>query len=270
MIKLETKDVKKRLLNILLALQKFCNDHDLQFYLSAGTLLGAIRHQGFIPWDDDIDVCMSRPDYDTLLKLAQKSKNFGGHYKIECFFLGNSNYPFIKVIDTNTKIDPTYMEEGSTGSLFVDVFPVDALPDNISKIKSIYRKAEIYRRILMLNSAKIGTGKSKLRTLIKPFLVPFAKLIGVKRCNQKLDQLSRTYNFAAGQKVGSIMWGLYGPGEVMPKQGFDQSITVTFEGHSFQTMACWKEYLINMYGDYMKLPPKESRRIHLLTAWERE
>ena len=260
--------VKEVLLQILLSFQSYCNKNNLQFYLSAGSLLGAIRHQGFIPWDDDIDICMSRPDYDKLLTLAKKQDTFDGHYKIECFFLENSNYPFIKIIDTETKIDPTFMEEEHTSSLFVDVFPVDALPNNKTQIEKIYKKAEKIRKILMLNSAKIGTGKSKAKTLLKPLFIPFAKLIGVRRCNEQLDKLSRTYNFELGKKVGSIMWGLYGPSEVIPHEGFNKSVDVTFEGHTFQTMSCWKEYLTNMYGDYMKFPPKKDRRIHLLEAWK--
>lgn len=269
MEKLETADVKKTLLHILLSFQKYCDQHELQFYLSAGTLLGAIRHQGFIPWDDDIDICIARPDYDKLLDLAKKNNNFGGHYKIECFFLGNSSYPFVKIIDTNTKIDPTFMDENETSSLFVDVFPVDALPTNETKINKIYKKAAMYRKILMLNSAKKGRGKTKLKALVKPLFIPLAKLIGVRWCNEQLDNLSRTYDFTHGKKVGSIMWGLYGPKEVMSHDKFTKSVDVTFEGHSFKTMSCWREYLTNMYGNYMEFPPKKDRRIHLLEAWKK-
>lgn len=258
---------KKILLAIMLAFQRFCQQNNLSFYLIGGTLLGAIRHQGFIPWDDDIDVGMIRPEYDCLLELAKSSPVFEGHFKIESYFLGNSVYPFIKIIDTNTKIDPTYSSEDTTAALYIDVEPIDGLPEKKAEIDQLYQKVEFWRKILMLNFAKVGQGKTKFRTFIKTFLILPAKLIGIKRCNLKLDQLSRSISYQTAAKAGCILWGIYGSKEVMPRDQLSKKIKVNFEGHEFYAVSCWKTYLTNLYGDFMQLPPKNKRRYHSLKVW---
>lgn len=267
MKKLDSVGVKQSVLKILLALQKICEVNNLTFYLSGGSLLGAIRHQGFIPWDDDVDVCMPRPDYDKLLQLSRVKDAFPENIKLCCYSEGNSQYPFIKLLDTSTVLEQSYIKEEDIGSLWIDVFPVDGLPSDFSEQRAIYVKAERIRKVLMLNFAKVGEGKTKLKKLLKPLAIPFAKLVGVQRCNEKLDQLSRQYSFEQSKNVGVIMWGLYGTGETMNRNAFKQNVSVTFEAHEFKTMSCWDSYLHNIYGNYMELPPKEKRITHELDVW---
>lgn len=270
MKKLDGVEVKQYVLGILLDLQKVCEVNDLTFYLSGGSLLGAIRHQGFIPWDDDVDVCMPRPDYDRLLQLSHAKDTFPENIKLCCYSEGNSQYPFIKLLDTNTVLKQSYIEEREIGSLWIDVFPVDGLPCDFSEQKGIYAEAQRIRKILMLNFAKIGEGKTRLKKLLKPLVIPFAKLVGVRRCNEKLDRLSRHYSFEQAKNVGVIMWGLYGTGETMDRSEFKQNVSVTFEAHEFKAMSCWDSYLHNIYGNYMELPPKEKRITHELDVWVKD
>ncbi len=136
-----------------------------------------------------------------------------------------------------------YVKEGAVTSIWVDILPTDGLPDNNQEIKRIYRKVGIYREILMLNFAKIGEGKSKLKILLKPLVIPFAKMIGINRCNRHIDNLSRSTPYENANKVGCIMWGIYGEKECMDKKEFEQSVDVTFEGHTFKAPSCWDSYL---------------------------
>ena len=144
MRKLNLDEIKKTELDILLELQKVCDAHGLRLYLAGGSLLGAIRHKGFIPWDDDIDVCMPRPDY---MKLIHLEDEFSKHLKLVCYENGTDSYPFMKLIDTRTKVKEKYMQEDASSSLWVDILPVDGLPDKEEEIEKIYKKTNFYRKL---------------------------------------------------------------------------------------------------------------------------
>ena len=137
---LSNTEIKEVLLNILIELQKSCNRNGIEFYLVGGSLLGAIRHQGFIPWDDDVDIGMKRPDYDKLLELSKKKNFLPSYLKIISYEQGTSQYPFIKIIDTRYCMEQGYVQEGNVTSIWVDILPTDGLPDNPKDIKKIYEK----------------------------------------------------------------------------------------------------------------------------------
>lgn len=266
MKQLTLQDIRNRLLGILVELNDFCNEEGLRYYLCAGTLLGAIRHKGFIPWDDDIDIAMSRPDYDKLLSISQRNDTFHGHYKIISFENRTTHYPFMKVLDTDTYTRQSFTNESNENSLWVDIFPFDGVPKNTSVRKKLYRRELLVRKILNLNFAKVGDGKTSSRKLLKPLLIPFAKAYGIERANNKIDKLCRTYDYDSAKYVGDIVWGDYNK-EIMKKDDFEKFVYVEFENHKFKTMSCWDEYLTGLYGDYMKLPPVSERENHEIKAW---
>lgn len=254
MKRLTKRDIQRNELNILIAVKEICNSNNLKFYLSGGTLLGAIRHRGFIPWDDDIDVCMPRADYEKL-KNANLKEEFES---IEVY--KSDTLPFIKLVDKNVRVLSQY---GTLDNyLWIDIFPVDALPDDINSVRKIYKKAEFYRRLLYLGKAKLGEGKNILKKVGKYFIKPFVKLYSEERLTRKLEQLALEIPYESSNYVGAITGGLYGEGERMLKIEFEKSIFVTFEGYDMPTMSCWDSYLKGIYGDYMKLPPEDKRKTH--------
>lgn len=259
-------EIQKRELSILLIFQKFCQKQGLKFYLAGGTLLGAIRHHGFIPWDDDIDVCMPRRDYEQLLKTFPK----GGQYILRAPALENFMKPFAKIVDRDTEVESEYTLDCDDSHLWIDIFPVDGLPDSIDTVRSIYKKCEFYRMIYLYTNVKLGVGTTTLRKYAKYLLKLLANLYGKERCVRKLEQIANRYPYDDYNYVGAITWGLYGEGERMNKSEFEKEVSVEFEGHRFPAFSCWDSYLKGLYGNYMELPPVEKRRTHSMKVYVKE
>lgn len=267
MKKLKLDEIKISELKILLELDNFCKNNNLKYYLAGGTLLGAIRHKGFIPWDDDIDVCMPRKDYEFLVK------NFKSNNKnliIKSSLLNNLNIPFAKIIDLSTEIDSKFDESEINKHLWIDIFPVDGLPEDIGKVKEIYSKCNFYRTLLLLQDARLGEGTTFFRKYAKYLLKPIAKLYGSKRCIEKMEKIAKYNLYETSKYVGAVTWGLYGVGERMLKTEFEKTVEVEFEGHKFPAFSCWDSYLRGLYGNYMELPPLEKRKTHNMTVYLKE
>lgn len=260
-------EIKKIELDILLEFKKFCESNNLKYCLAYGTLLGAVRHKGFIPWDDDIDVCMPRPDYERFIKIFD---GYNERFKLKSNRLNNMSAPFTKVIDVTTEIEAKYVDGDIDTNLWIDVFPVDGLPEDDNLLCDYYKKVRIYRRVLGLIDCKLGDGSNRFRKYSKYILKPIANLIGSKRCIEEIERLALTYDYKESKYVGMITWASNGLGERMLKSEFEQSTEVEFEGHKFPAVACWDKYLNNIYGDYMKLPPIEKRRTHNMVAYKIE
>lgn len=260
-------DIKKREIEILLDFDRFCKLNKLKYYLAGGTLLGAIRHKGFIPWDDDIDVCMPRKDYEFFVKKFSSEKN---KLDVRCNLLNNFDLPFAKIVDLYTIIESKFDESENNKHLWIDIFPVDGLPENIDEVKIIYDKCNFYRTILGLVTAKLGEGTTTFRKYAKYIFKPLAKLYGRKRCIDKIEQIAKSNPYETSKYVGAVTWGLYGTGERMLKSEFEKSVEVEFEGHKFPAFSCWDSYLRGLYGNYMELPPIEKRKTHNMTVYLKE
>lgn len=261
MRKLTTDEIKKYELNILLDIQSFCVKNSIKFYLCGGTLLGAIRHHGFIPWDDDIDICMPRPEYIKFLQTYQSANG----YIAKSNFLKNWDAPCAKVVDPSTLVD-SQISENETG-LWVDIFPVDGLPSDIDEVSAIYKKCNFYRKLYWNGHAISGTGRTRFHRYIKYLLKPLLNLYGLQRISNQIEAIAQKHPYENADYVGIVTWGLYGIGERMKKQEFECETKGVFEGHEFPIFSCWDSYLHGLYNDYMKLPPKEKRKTHSMNAY---
>ena len=261
-VPLDLAQIKERELEILLAFNEMCTREGFTFYLCGGTLLGAVRHQGFIPWDDDIDICLTRPDYDRLAALAGKKQLLPDRYRITCYENSTSRFPFIKVLDTTTRVRNEFFADSDNDHLWIDVLPVDGLPDDDREIRRLYRQVFMCRKLIQMKYIRPFTGKSGLKGLLKTPLNYLFRLLPVERLNRFIIRRSKEFPFEMSARVGIVTEGLYGEREAMPREEYVKPVTVMFEGHEFKACSCMEYYLGNLFGDYMKLPPEEKRKSH--------
>lgn len=265
---LSLDEIKKIELNLLIEFREICNKLGLRYYIFGGTLLGAIRHKGFIPWDDDIDVCMPRPDYDKLMKFSETYKNENNKF---LFYKDYNNMAhFIRFVDLRTHILQEYNDNEMYKHIWMDIMPLDGLPENFDELKQIYKKAHFYRTIFGLCDAILGYGTSFRKRILKYILKPIALLYTRQRALNNLNKLSIRYDYDISDYVGAISMGLYGTSERMLKLGIGEGCEVEFENEKFNTFCCWDSYLKSLYKDYMQLPPIEKRKNHHFKAWLEE
>ena len=245
-------ELRELQLNILDKIHEFCINSHIRYSLGGGTLLGAVRHKGYIPWDDDIDIMLPRPDYERFLKEFEGKFDWLKlqHYKNDDTYY----FPFAKVYDTRTVL----IEEGAINGIYVDVFPIDGLPDE-KGLSEYYNQFRRY--VLMLCKTnkyyKFQIGHNRyflyIKYLLKRILYPNRKDI-IKR----LEALYRRYSFDESYYAGAIV-GRYAEKEHMEKSVFTKYVKVAFENHHYNCIADFDEYLRKHYGDYMQLPPVEKR-----------
>lgn len=262
---LTLREIQLNEMDALCLLYEVCEKNGLRLYISGGTLLGAVRHKGFIPWDDDVDVCMPRSDYNELIGLSKKAKLFGSRYELLSYEEGNLKLPFAKLVDKRVRIEQEY--DSSSKFLWIDIIPVDGYPENDDDSLHLLNRVEFYRQLLRLNFLDKSIWRSRKKRIIASIVRPFAKLYGVDRCNRKIEEIAKSNSYEDSQYVGAITWGLHGLGEKMEKEKFENIEYVEFEGHKLKTMSCYKEYLEKSYSNYMVIPPAEKRENHTMKAW---
>ena len=255
---LTLRELQQVELEILKCFHNFCEENKLTYYLAGGTLLGAIRHKGFIPWDDDIDVIMPRPDYDRFKEILS------GHRIHDNYIIDLMTRPstFFRICDERTEIILSdFIVPYKTG-VWIDVFALDGLESNKMKRKKHFLKMRILTIILIFCSTKLGVKRGSkishyLQYLILP-LLPVIKLVGYQRWYNIYDNVARKNDFNKCDYIGAFE-GIAGEKETLNKKNMEPRILVDFEGEKFYAMSNYDEYLTNLYGDYMTPPPESSR-----------
>lgn len=243
-------------LNILDALDGFCKKNNLHYSLGGGTLLGAVRHKGYIPWDDDIDVMMPRPDYDFFVTHFNLEKNVT--YTC-CAFENNETwkFPFAKICDNNTILH----EENITQDLGVniDLFPIDGVPKNTKRF--IKRYCFKYHFLIAYLSDYNFTG---IKALIYKSVRRF---ISLKAIQSSLRKFLLRNSFYKSNFAGAVV-GLYQEKEIYEQKIFCSYSDYIFENKSYKGISDFDTYLTGHYGNYMELPPIEMQvRHHKTTAY---
>lgn len=261
--KLELSEIQEKEFSMLCKLHDFCVENNLRYFLCGGTLLGAIRHQDFIPWDDDIDVVMPRADYIRLIQLNETQKAF----PLVTITNGSANIPHGKILDLKTEIIQKDYKLNNISHLWVDIFPMDGLPESNRSLAACYKTSLFLRKMLLATDSRLGHGSNILKIVGKILALPFLSLIGGKRIALLMDWFCQRIDFESSKYVGGLCWG-YGPQERMIKDDFLPGTTALFHGKEFFVPCCWDKYLTNLYGNYMQLPPLENRKCHEMIVYE--
>ena len=264
MKKLLTNDeIKDELLDILCAFTNFCDANGLSYYLFGGTLLGAIRHNDFIPWDDDIDVAMPRPDYDKMLELLS-TKKLKENYELRSFELGNIAFPFSKIVNTSVVGNASYSIDDK--NLWIDIFPLDGLPDNKKESDLHIKRLRWNQFLFNWSRSKPFVCKSKKVLIMRfPFLV-YAHIRGSKVFCNRIIKLCGKYDYNQANYIGNITWAV-GPRERLEKKEFIPRTKVLFRNKMFYSTSNWDIYLKSIYGNYMQLPPEDKRENHSIEMY---
>ncbi len=258
---LTTREIQLEELKILNDVVKVINKGKLRYSLCTGTLLGAIRHKGFIPWDDDIDIIMPREDYEKFLKIFKKY-NKNKNLEITALELENLFQPFCKVINTSIEIQDDSICDSKKRYLWIDIFPIDKCKKTEYKYK--FKIISKMKRIIYIREYKTDyKNKEIVKNIFRTLIRPFSFLISGKTIRK--IALSEP----EGKYVANVVWG-YGENEIMEYKDLTEYIDVDFEGYIFKGLKAYDKYLKKLYGNYMKLPPENKRITHNIRAWKLE
>ena len=252
---------KEHLLKMLIAFDEFCRKNGLTYYLSGGTLLGAIRHQGFIPWDDDIDVNMPRPDCEKLMELS------GG--KIGEYTLMLPNYTdeyhayHWKLYDESMLVGKR--KKGGVGKkiypIFIDIFPIEGLPnteeENIKHYKKIISRK---KPAWFLWGARVYNGHAIIKVALKIMAFFLERFVGIEKLFNNVIKVATTLSYEQSDYVGVMMTNVHTTEERVLKEEYAPVIEVDFEGRKFMAPAGYDTYLRQLYGEkYMEWLPVHQR-----------
>jgi len=258
---LDIEEMKKIQLQILEFVHHFCEQANIEYFLSYGTLIGAIRHEGYIPWDDDIDLCMTRPNYDRFINEFSDKNN-----KYECLsYEHNPNflYTFAKVMDKNTLLIENVILKCDMG-INIDIFPIDGINDDYALIK---------KQIFLKIQSELKTKRRyRNRALYINVLIAASRLflhaISHRRIIAQMIKNAKTHEYSVAQNVCCVANGSR-EDKPFPKKYLESFCLWKFEGKEYYVPVEYDSYLRSIYGDYMTLPPEEERTHHSFTAYSK-
>jgi len=257
---LDLDQIKALEVGILDAFDAFCSKHQLTYWLGYGTLLGAIRHKGFIPWDDDIDLLIPEEDYHRLIELINAGETISDHHRAsDPGIAGDTcHMPFCKIYDTRTTLTQNELISGLNvdEGVWIDIFPLYGLPEDPEQAKRLLHRFYWLYLKNRLACFRRNPGGSLAGSLARTLLKVPTKIMGYRYYLKVMGRLARSLPaFADSKRVFTPVE----PSDIFNRQDFDQTVQVEFEGKMYPAPAGFDAHLTDAYGDYMQLPPEDQR-----------
>ncbi len=253
----EIKKVWAIELDLLRVLIDLCDRYNLRYWVGFGTLLGAVRHKGFIPWDDDLDVWMPREDYDKLLEIPNEEINYP--YFLQTTLNDNDYYcAFARLRNSNTTAVLVSGKNHCNNGIYIDIYPIDG------QLTDSKKQQKISRHIYGLNVATHAYMYNINPRIVTRFLHRILRLPFIsydhRKVYQKVNNLAKKVSWKEAKKVGIVVFWAY-PFERTSfyKDDFEESLCIDFENLKVAIPKGYDRILKILYGDYMKYPPKEDR-----------
>lgn len=253
--------------NMLKSYTEICEKYNLRYFMAYGTLLGTIRHKGYIPWDDDIDVWMPRPDFEKFLRIGQKELP---QYVVDYYSIKDSKAffrwkPGISIEDQNMKVEFDLDGQKKQGYPWIDILPMDGMPKSqLGRKLNCFRFRVWYAIISFPRAAKQGVMDLNSKSASKKFLIKMNNVFGIGKrmnivkCFNHIKKFRMKYKFDECDYVhGST--GVYTDKSVFRRKWFDGVRYGEFEGLKVRIPSDTEKILKSLYGDYMTPPPLEKR-----------
>lgn len=264
-VQLGEADIKKESLNILKYIKEVCTKNNIPYYLGYGSAIGAVRHNGFIPWDDDIDILMYRSDY---IRFREAMSREEGRYKL-ADITTDPHYFLVmpKVYDTRTYSEWPVANHPFSYGVWVDIFMLDNVPESIKVRKRFFSRLTLLQDFYNFSIYKhnnLLSFNNGLKALAKRLLYSWTHLLGPRYFAKRIDSLSQKYYCPTAKKLSVNIFHIYKKREdcIFDKDIFGEGIDTPFEDDLFKIPCMYDKYLRTYYGDYMQLPPEEKRVSH--------
>lgn len=257
--------IKKELCEMLKKLSGYLEEHKISYSIMSGTMLGAVRHGGFIPWDDDIDIAILREDYDRLVENLKKDKYLGADLEASGYEIDKTDMPFLKIYNKSIIVKDNLANNLS--ALWIDIFPFDNVPDQGMQIycKCVRLMQKQYQKNLEANGfyAHEATRKKGVYNYLNKIIVWYAGKFDTERLVEHYIDFCKKYKNQKTQYIEDLTWGT----KAVPRKVFDTIVDYKFEDITVKGFKDFDTYLKCVYGDYMKLPPENQRVNHGINAW---
>lgn len=260
---LDLEQIKKVEFELLKKFRDVCKENGFNYSLMGGTLLGAVRHGGFIPWDDDIDLIMPRPDYEKFVKYC---KTHDTDFKLMSVQTNDGYaYLFVKVMDTDTELVETVGNRNKVElGVFIDIFIYDGMGNTVEEAKKNFRKSSFLRELLVAyNWTRFFRSKTKA-WYYEPIRFAFfllSRVVSHKKLIKAIEKKYKDFDFYSCEYVGNLCSDKREL-SIIKRSEIDTYTILKFEGEEFSVFSGYETYLKNMFGDYMQLPPEDKRVTH--------
>jgi len=255
----DLKELRKIQMDILSYVDKFCCENKIIYSLAGGSMLGAVRHKGYIPWDDDIDIFMPRNDYDNFVELFSKSHH--PYYRVITAHNTKGYYqPYANVSDDRTIIHEVGIEREVHEGVNIDIFPIDFVPENPNSQKSIIKKELFLRDLFTIKGLKWESKRSIMKNLF--MAVSKFVLLPVRRkwLSRRIELLAKNACKEYSSKSACLVWGI--GIKIMKTSIYENYQDWNFEDRIYKGVVDYDAYLSSLYHNYMELPPIEKQISH--------